>query len=105
VDVTARRQVEAQAEAMAQVGLALAGALEPEQVYDLILEQFSRVLPYDHAAVLLHQDEWATIAGSRGMVTLPTGTRAFRVAELAQVAAGGALGKPALIRDTADLDT
>ncbi len=94
-----QEQVE-QAEAMVQVSAVLAGTLEPDQVYALILDQVSRVLPYDHAAVLLHQDGWVTVGGSRGKLTLPTGTPVFPLTDISEVAAFGSSGKPALIRDT-----
>lgn len=98
-----RSEQAAQAEALTAVTSALAGALEPEQVYAAILDQVHRVLPYDHAAVLLHQDGWVIVAGSRGVMTLEIGARVFPVARVAGVAAFGAGGAPAIIRDTAAL--
>jgi K+-sensing histidine kinase KdpD len=100
-----RQEQVTQAEALSAVSAALASTLEPEQIYALILDQCSRLLPYDHAAVLLHQDGWTTVAGSRGIVTVPIDTRVFRVSDIALVATIGAHGKPALIRDTATLKT
>jgi PAS domain S-box-containing protein len=97
-----QEQVE-QAEAMAEVSALLAGTLEPDQVYALILDQVSRVLPYDHAAVLLHQAGWVTVGGSRGKLTLPTGEPVFPLENISAVATFGTSGKPALIRDTAML--
>jgi PAS domain S-box-containing protein len=97
-----QEQVE-QAEAMAEVSALLAGTLEPDQVYALILDQVSRVLPYDHAAVLLHQDGWVTVGGSRGKLTLPTGEPVFPLENISAVATFGTSGKPALIRDTDEL--
>ena len=57
-----------QAEAMAQVGMALTATLEPDHLYQLILEQAATVLPYDYALVLIPDGEWARIAAIRGSV-------------------------------------
>ena len=103
-ELLALRQEQAlQAEVLAQVSITLASAVAPDQLYVLILDQVSRVLPYDHAAVLLHQKGWVTVAGSRGRITMPVGARAFQVKDIAHVAAFGHAGKPGLIRDTRDL--
>ena len=90
--------------AQAEVGAILAGTLEPTQLYERLLTHFSRILPYDHAAVLLHEDGWAVVAGSRGRLTVPVGLRALRVADLPPTLASGDDGRPLLVRDTGTLD-
>jgi signal transduction histidine kinase len=78
-------------------------ALEPDQIYALILDQVHRVLPYDHASVLLYHDGWAIVIGSQGRVSVPVGTRVFALANIDSVAAFGSEGKPVRISDTTDL--
>jgi PAS domain S-box-containing protein len=70
----------AQAEAMDTISVALSGTLEPERLYTLILEQAVRLLPSDHAAVLVYEDGWATVAATWGSPAPSIGTRLFPVA-------------------------
>ena len=90
-------------EDLARVGALLSATLEPGTLYARLLDHFSRILPYDHASVLLHEGGWAVVAGSRGQLTVPVGLRAFPVTEMAAPLASGDGGRPALVRDTADL--
>ena len=91
------------AEELGRVGALLAATLEPATLYARLLEHFSRILPYDHASVLLHEGGWAVVVGSRGRLTVPVGLRAFPVAEMAAPLATGDGGRPALVRDTASV--
>ena len=90
-------------EDLAQVGALLSATLEPGTLYARLLDHFSRILPFDHASVLLHEEGWAVVAGSRGQLTVPVGLRAFPVTEMAAPLASGDGGRPALVRDTAAL--
>ena len=94
-----QEQVE-EAQAMSAVSQALAGTLEPQRLYQVILEQAERILHCDHTCVLLHEDGWATVAASRGMVAQPDGARLFALAAVEPVTVYGANGQPALIADT-----
>ena len=71
-----RRRVE-EADVMAMVSAALNRALEPTQVYDLLLMQVARVLPCDHAEVVVYEDDWAVVAANWGTPYLAPGTRLF----------------------------
>ena len=96
----AERGRAALAEELARVGALLSATLEPATLYARLLEHFSRILPYDHASVLLHEGGWAVVAGSRGRISVPVGLRAFPIAEMAAPLAAGDGGRPALVRDT-----
>jgi signal transduction histidine kinase len=63
------------AEAMSAVTAALASSLEPELLYRVILEQAARVLPFDHALIVLYQDGWVVNAACLGEPSVPVGTR------------------------------
>jgi PAS domain S-box-containing protein len=78
----AERAVEearALAEAMDRVSFALAGTLEPDRLYQIILEQAMAVLPCDYASIFLYRDGWAWQIASLGEETLPPGTRLFPI--------------------------
>ena len=96
----AERERAAVAEELARVGALLSATLEPATLYARLLEHFSRILPYDHASVLLHEGGWAVVAGSRGRITVPAGLRLFPVAGMVLPLVSGDGGRPALIRDT-----
>jgi signal transduction histidine kinase len=101
-----RQEQAEEAEVLAQVSSDLAGTLEPAQLYQRILSQVSRIIPCDHAAVVLHQDNWAVLAAIWGEPHLPVGMRLFRLADddpelLATLSAGRAV----LIHDTAEMPT
>jgi len=99
----AERERAAVAEELALVGALLSATLEPATLYARLLEHFSRILPYDHASVLLHEGGWAVVAGSRGRITVPAGLRLFPVADMVLPLAAGDGGRPVLLRDTAGL--
>jgi PAS domain S-box-containing protein len=65
------------AEAMDRVSFALAATLEPDHLYQIILEQAMVVLPCDYAVIFLYRDGWACATASRGAETVPPGTRLF----------------------------
>jgi signal transduction histidine kinase/CheY-like chemotaxis protein len=91
-----------EAEALAQVGVALAGTLDPAQLYHLILDQAAKVVPCDHAFVLQYQDGWATLAASWGTLRLPAGTRIFPLKGPDRAwAPATASSDPVYVRDTA----
>ncbi|MDB5074109.1 MAG: phoR [Chloroflexi bacterium] len=70
-----------EAEVLAQVGATLSSVLEPAQLYDLVLEQAAKTLPFDMAAVLLYRDGWATVAASWGDPGVPADTRLWPLGE------------------------
>jgi signal transduction histidine kinase len=67
------------AEAMSAVTTALASSLEPELLYRVILEQAARVLPFDHALIVLYQEGWVVSAACLGELSVPAGTRMDRI--------------------------
>ena len=99
-----RQEQAEEAEVLAQVSTALTSTFEPAQLYERILDQISRIVPCDHAVVLVVEDGWAVVAATWGAVTLPIGTRAFSLAGASpEVAAKFRAGRPTLIQDTAAL--
>lgn len=54
--------------------MALANSLEPERLYETILQQAIRVLPCDHAGVTLYQDGIATFVATWGEPRIQAGT-------------------------------
>jgi signal transduction histidine kinase len=85
-DITARKAAERAvedarvfAEGMDRVSFALAGTLDPDHLYQIILEQAMAVLPCDRAVILLYRDGWAWAPASRGEETVPAGTRLFPI--------------------------
>ena len=64
-----RQEQTREARAQGEVSAALAGTLDPGTVYQVILEQAARVLPFDHAEISLYKDGWvlsvATLGGPR----------------------------------------
>jgi PAS domain S-box-containing protein len=86
VDIDERNRAEcaieearAFAEAMDRVSFALAATLEPDRLYQIILEQAMAVLPCDFASIGLYHDGWAWATASRGEQTVPPGTRLFPI--------------------------
>ena len=75
----ARLERAQEAEALAQVSLAFAHAAEPSALYQVILEQAARLVPYDHGEVILYQDGWATVAANAGEPCVPPNTRLLPV--------------------------
>ncbi|HEY8287318.1 MAG TPA: ATP-binding protein [Chloroflexota bacterium] len=63
-----------EAEALAQVGVALTSALQPAEVYDLILRQAAVSLAPDLAAIVLYHDHDVVLEGMWGEPDLPPGT-------------------------------
>jgi signal transduction histidine kinase len=54
------------AEMLYDIGIALSNTLDREEVLGAILEQLAAVVPYDRAALLLHQDHELEIVAARG---------------------------------------
>lgn len=54
------------AETYRDIGTALTTSLDLNEVLDLLLDQLSRVVPYDGASVMLVEDGWARITRTRG---------------------------------------
>lgn len=91
---------------MARVSSHLANALESERLYERILSQVSRLIPCDHAAVVVHEDGWAVLAAIWVQPQLPAGTRMFRLADHEpeiHIALGE--GRAVLVQDTASVPT
>lgn len=59
---------------MTQVGMTLGAALEPERLYEAILEQVIRVVPCDHANVIMYDGERRTFEASWGSPRVAPGT-------------------------------
>ncbi len=62
------------AEGLARAGIAFAGVLDPDRVVEALLDQAQALFTYDFAAVLLSDDDWARIAGTRSEASLAEGT-------------------------------
>jgi PAS domain S-box-containing protein/excisionase family DNA binding protein len=83
-DITARKAAEraveearAFAEAMDRVSFALASTLEPDHLYQIILEQVMAVLPCEIATIFLYREGWAWAVATLGEPMAPIGTRLF----------------------------
>ncbi len=57
------------AETLYEIGLALSGTLDREEVLGNILEQLASVVPYERAALLLHDNNELEIVAARGFPT------------------------------------
>jgi PAS domain S-box-containing protein len=68
-----------EAEALAGVSVALAGALDPSTVYQVILEQAARVLPFDYAEIALYKDGWVVSVATLGGPEIPPDTALIQV--------------------------
>ncbi|HWE61747.1 MAG TPA: histidine kinase dimerization/phospho-acceptor domain-containing protein, partial [Chloroflexota bacterium] len=91
-----------EAEAVAQVGAALAGTLDPATLYHRILDQITCVLPADHASILSYEDHWAIVEACWGEPRVDPGTRLFPLHGRQRPWLPGADGTPVYLRDTAD---
>jgi PAS domain S-box-containing protein len=69
-----RQEQADEATAMYAVTAALASTLEPEQLYQIILEQAARILPCDHAGVTLYAQGQATRVATWGEPCLHPGS-------------------------------
>ena len=71
------QQAEA-AEALAEATAALATALEPEHLHEIILQQMARVVPCDTAHIFEYRDGSVIAVGGVGESRLPAGVRVSR---------------------------
>ena len=69
-----RQQQAEEAEVLSEVGAAVARRLEPESLYQAILEQVARLVPYDIAGIALVEHERYVVVASAGGPWLPAGT-------------------------------
>jgi PAS domain S-box-containing protein len=61
------RQEQARAaEAMSEVSAALGSALDLADLYPLIFQQAGKVLPFDHAQILVPDEDWLMVVAYRG---------------------------------------
>ena len=98
----AQRARAEESEAMARVGEALARTLEPEQLYEVIFQQASAMLPRDHMEMALFQDGWLVIVANTGDPCVPVPSRVIRL-EDAMIARNTERGMPKYFADTAEL--
>jgi signal transduction histidine kinase len=91
------------AEAMSAVTAALASSLEPELLYQVILEQAARVLPFDHAMIVLYQDGWVVNAACLGEPSVPAGTRIVLIDRAIAVWQALERGETQYVADTAEV--
>ena len=98
----AQRARAEESEAMARVGEALARTLEPEQLYEVIFQQASTMLPCDHMEISLFQDGWLVIVANTGDPCVPVPSRVMRL-EDAMVARDTEGGVPKYFADTAEV--
>ena len=98
----AQRARAEESEAMARVGEALARTLEPEQLYEVIFQQASAMLPCDHMEISLFQDGWLVIVANTGDPCVPVPSRVMRLDD-AMVARDTEGGAPKYFADTAEV--
>jgi PAS domain S-box-containing protein len=67
--------------ALSEASSALATALEPARLHEIILQQMARVVPYTSAHIFVYQDGWAVAAGGYGEPLLPVGIHLARLDE------------------------
>lgn len=60
-----RRRAE-EAETLQQASAAVSSALKLEQVLDMVLENLSKVVPYDSCALFLVEEDWLRVVAARG---------------------------------------
>jgi GAF domain-containing protein/ActR/RegA family two-component response regulator len=77
------------AEALARAGIAFAGILDPDRVVEVLLDQAQALFTHDFVAVLLSDDDWARIAGTRCEAPLADGAHVIDLRGLG----GAALAK------------
>jgi len=95
------RQDQAQAaETMAEVSVALGSALGLKDLYTLILQQTGKILPLDHAQILVPDEGWLTVVAQHGAPPVEIGTRLFHVSQAPSNWRRLQHGRPVLIRDT-----
>ncbi len=98
-----RRREAEEAEAIAAVGAALAGALDPGTVYQIILAQAARVLPFDHAVIALYEDGWVVNGATLGGPNFAAGTRLVQIDPSTSTWQALSEGKPIYFADTAEV--
>ena len=98
-----RRQQAAEVEALTTVSAALSSSLDPAAVFQIILEQAERVLPFDHAQIALYRDGWVVSAATRGGPGIPSGTPLVRIDPTTSTWQTITTGKPAYLADTAEV--
>ena len=95
------RQEQAEESAIvAAVADAFVGSLELPAVYAVILEQAARLVPYDFAGVMEHEDDWAVVQASSGPLAVAPGTR-YRLRAGSEKFWKDAPGAAAAVLDTA----
>jgi PAS domain S-box-containing protein len=96
-----RQQQAEEAEAMATVGAALASALDAATIYQVILEQAARILPFDHAVIALYQDGWVISGATLGGPDIAPGTRLVPIDPTTRTWPRLSSGQPVHLPDTA----
>ncbi len=74
----AEREEAEEAQAVAALGAALAGSLDLPELYQAILDQAARLLPYDLASIVQYEDRWAVVVASAGPRKVAAGSRFYR---------------------------
>ena len=97
-----RNEHAAEVEAMTQATIALAGALDPAELYLRLLEHVARVVRCDLANVMLYQDGWAVVAASWGDERLIVGERLFPLDGPDRLWAPDPQAGPCYLPDTAE---
>ena len=94
------------AETMRDIGIALTTSLDLNEILDLLLDQLSRLVPYDGGNVMLIEDGYAIVTRTRGYEITPKKIRVkleglrFRVETTANLAKIFTTHKPVIIPDT-----
>ncbi len=92
-----------EAEALAGVSAALASALDPGTVYQVILSQAARVLPFDHAEIALYKNDWVVSVATLGGPDIPPDTPLVPVNPSTSTWRSLTNGEPVYLADTAEV--
>jgi two-component system sensor histidine kinase KdpD len=98
----ARREAE-EAAALGAISAALASTLQPAELYTLILQEAARVLPFDHAEIVLYRDGWAVSVASLGEPSVPPETPLVQLDPATSTWRALVQGEAVFVADTAEL--
>jgi diguanylate cyclase (GGDEF)-like protein/PAS domain S-box-containing protein len=98
-----RQEQMREAGALDEVSAALAGSLDPGIVYQVILDQAARVLPFDHAEISLYQDDWVVSVATLGGPYVAPETQVVRINRTTSTWRTLADGQAVYLADTAEV--
>jgi diguanylate cyclase (GGDEF)-like protein/PAS domain S-box-containing protein len=98
-----RQEQMREAKALGEVSAALAGTLDPGTVYQVILDQAARVLPFDHAEISLYRDDWVVSVATLGGPHIAPETAVVRINRTTSTWRTLADGQAVYLADTAEV--